>query len=583
MNKKNKMNEKSLNIGFTLNLVIAFLFCFNYVQAEDKLLNILNEGLNYEFNELKQEETPPYYIEYRVSDYYMDLVNSSFGSLTKSDNTHSRFVNIVVKVGDYKFDNTHKYTDEEAASDYNYNFSTILPLDNNETAIKQILWWYTNKAYLNALSIYKSINEQDKSKQKNSKKRLDDFSIESPSHYYEEPLDNIEFNRSKWEKDLKEISAMFLNDTSVIDGNASVNSIHERKYLVNSEGTSVVQNVTYSQLQITSTLRNNKGNAIPVLKSYVSKLPEGLPSKIDIMNDMEDMFSTMKDFKTCTTAEPYSGPAILSSDAAGVFFHEIFGHRIEGHRLKDESDAQTFKEMIGSKVLPKTFNVYFDPREEKVGNTDLIGHYVYDDEGVKSQKVDIVENGILKTFLMSRTPVEGLSKSNGHGRAQTGYEPVARQSNMFIKSNDPLSDEALRKKLIKTCKSKGLKYGYYFKTVYGGFTYTTRYMPNVFNIFPLEVYRIYVDGRPDELVRGVELIGTPLAMFSEIEAAGNTYNVFNGFCGAESGMVPVSTIAPAIFVKKVETQSQPNVYINVPILKMPVANDINIQNKEEAK
>ena len=126
--------------------------------------------------------------------------------------------------------------------------------------------------------------------------------------------------------------------------------------------------------------------------------------------------------------------------------------------------------------------------------------------------------------------------------------------------------------LIKECKKQGKAYGYLFRDVMGGFTNTARYMPNAFNIFPTEVYRIYTDGRPDELVRGVDLIGTPLAMFSEIAAAGNKPGVFHGFCGAESGSVPVSAIAPALLVKKIETQKKMKSQLDETILPRPDSN-----------
>jgi TldD protein len=563
------MEQRGLKYMAGKVALLLVIFIAQPLLAEDSLLKILQEELDLEFTALQEEKIPPYYIEYRVSDITVHSVGASFGSLTKSGSTRKRMVNVVVKVGDYSFDNTHVYQDEEAASAYNYNFSALLPLENDETAIKQVLWWNTNRAYINALSVFSSIKDTDNEKFKKNSKRLPDFSKEGPSVFYEGPIDPLQFDKKLWESRVKQLSGSFLYDTSILSANAAMNFVVERKYFVSSEKSSVVQNLSYTQLQVNAQVHNNDGIVVPLLKSYVAKNPDGLTAFGNILDDVENLKSTLEAFKSCPTAEPYTGPAILSSAAAGVFFHEIFGHRIEGHRLKDETDGHTFKDKVGEKVLPKTFNVYFDPREEGFGGTDLIGHYLYDDEGVKAGKVNVVESGVLKNFLMSRTPVEGHPNSNGHGRSQTGELPVARQSNMFIESSKPLDDDALRKKLVKACKSQNLPYGYFFKTVYGGFTYTTRYMPNVFNIFPLEVYRVYVDGRPDELVNGVELIGTPLAMFAEIEAAGKDYNVFNGFCGAESGMVPVSTIAPSIFVNKIETQSKPNNYVNPPILKMP--------------
>ena len=259
----------------------------------------------------------------------------------------------------------------------------------------------------------------------------------------------------------------------------------------------------------------------------------------------------------------------LSGRAAGVFFHEILGHRVEGHRQKSESEGQTFKKYVGKKILPDRLDVIFDPTLKAYGSQDLIGYYRYDDEGVEARQVTIVESGILKGFLMSRSPIDQFPQSNGHGRAQAGYYPVARQSNLLVRSSQPVSDSELRKKLIAECRKQGKEYGLFFNDIQGGFTFTGRTIPNMFNLLPTEVYRIYTDGRPDELVRGGDLVGTPLVMFSMITDAGETNDIFTGICGAESGGVPVSAISPSLFVSQVEVQKKSKSQERPPILPRP--------------
>src|SRR5260370_1685761 len=151
-------------------------------------------------------------------------------------------------------------------------------------------------------------------------------------------------------------------------------------------------------------------------------------------------------------ADPFVGPAILSGGAAGVFFHEIFGHRIEGHRQKDESEGQTFTKSVGKPVLPEFLSVIFDPTRVDFEGTTLNGSYLYDDEGVKARRVAVVENGILKTFLMSRAPIDGFPTSNGHGRRQPGAEVVSRQSTLFVESTTPVNAQSLPQLLIEEVK-----------------------------------------------------------------------------------------------------------------------------------
>jgi predicted Zn-dependent protease len=282
------------------------------------------------------------------------------------------------------------------------------------------------------------------------------------------------------------------------------------------------------------------------------------------------MIRDLEALRVAPVADPYTGPAILSGRASGVFFHEIFGHRVEGHRQKLANEAQTFKKMIGQEVLPKDFSVYFDPTAERMAGTALAGYYLYDNQGVKARRVDVVDDGVLKTFLMARTPIEGIPQSNGHGRAQAGFAPVARQSNLIVQVAQSSVKPDLKKLLIEEVKKQGLPYGLYFADISGGFTFTGRTVPNAFNVMPLVVYRIYPDGR-EELVRGVDLIGTPLTTFSKIEAADNHVEVFNGICGAESGGVPVSAVSPAILISQIEVQKKQKSQERPPILPAPFA------------
>jgi len=276
-------------------------------------------------------------------------------------------------------------------------------------------------------------------------------------------------------------------------------------------------------------------------------------------------------FQAVPVIEPFTGPAILSGLASGVFFHEIFGHRIEVHRQKNESEGQTFTKNVNQSILPDFISVVDDPTTERMNGVDLNGYYKFDDDGVAAQKVTVVDKGILKNFLMSRSPVSGFETSNGHGRKAPGYRTVGRQGNLIVQASTTVSDAMLRAMLIAEAKKQGKTFGLLFKDISGGFTLTGRSSPQSFQVTPIMVYRIYVDGRPGELVRGVDLIGTPLTSFSKIVAAGDAPEVFNGFCGAESGYVPVAAVSPAILTTQIEVQKKAKSSERPPILPPPVA------------
>lgn len=526
--------------------------------AADPLFEVIEQELAREVKELSKAGQPPYFLAYRVNDVQTAYLTSSFGSLIATDVDRSRILFTDIKVGDYSFDNSHPLSslDDISAFDYGGRYSSAqLPLDDKPEAIRLILWQQTQNAYRQALTSYKTLRNAPKSQLK----QIDDFSKEPVSVHIEPQTADLNklFDPSVWREKVKKYSAPFAQHNDIIDGTASLEVTAERKYFTSSEGARVVQNRTFAYLNIQGSVRAEDGDVVPLHLSYFATEPSELPSDEKILKDIDVMISKLEVLRKAPVAEPYTGPAILYSRAAGVFFHEIFGHRVEGHRLKDNNDGQTFKAQLSGQVLPKSLSVVFDPTLKQYGNQALNGHYLYDDEGVAARRVKVVENGILKSFLMSRTPIEQITNSNGHGRAQSGAPPVSRQSNLIIENRKVVSMAQMRKMLISECKKQRKSYGYLFMDVVGGFTTTDRHMPNAFNIFPTEVYRVYTDGRPDELVRGVDLIGTPLAMFAAIEAADDQNEVFTGFCGAESGSVPVTAIAPSLFVRRIETQKKP--------------------------
>jgi TldD protein len=517
----------------------------------------MKEEMNREMAVLKTKDIPAYYIDYRINSVKSAVLQASFGSIVSANESKVRVFSANVKVGSYELDNTHHESGMEAKEGGNFSGINVIPLDDDAAVIKKEMWQATQQAYRASMESFKAVRTALASKPK--KEKLADFTKEKPSVYYEVlPEDSFEkWNKQEWENKLKAYSKRFEPAADFISAEATFRLETEKKYFVSTEGSEVVQSQTYCYLFISGSVRADDGDIMPLTKSYYATSPTALPSDDVVAQDIKELIKKLKELKKAPLAEPYSGPAILYAQSAGVFFHEIFGHRVEGHRLRSETDGQTFKEKINEQVLPKSLDVIFDPTVSKYEGKPLNGFYQYDDEGIKGQRVKAVEKGILKNFLMSRMPLDNFASSNGHGRAAIGMDAVSRQSNLIVENSKPVKMEDLRKMLIKECIKQNKKYGYFFKDVIGGFTTTDRYNPNAFNIFPTEVYRVYVDGRPDELVRGVDLIGTPLSMFAEITAAGDTKDVFIGFCGAESGSVPVSAVAPSLFVRRIETQKKP--------------------------
>ena len=307
--------------------------------------------------------------------------------------------------------------------------------------------------------------------------------------------------------------------------------------------------------------------------AFDAHTPGGLPDDDTVLTAIDRVIEEVLGLRKAPIVEPYIGPAILMHRASGVFFHEIFGHRIEGHRQKDVDEGQTFAKKIGKQVLPPFLSIVDDPTQRRFKGVDLNGFYEFDEECVPAQPAHTVVSGVLETFLLSRSPTRGFTKSNGHGRRQPGVDVVARQGNLIVTSSKQVPFEELRQMLMKECRKQDKEYGLLFSDISGGFTFTRRFLPQAFKVMPVLVHKVFPDGRPDELVRGVDIVGTPLTCFSKILATADDPAVFNGFCGAESGMVPVSAISPSILVEQIEVEKKRKAQDRVPILDAPIASE----------
>jgi TldD protein len=315
--------------------------------------------------------------------------------------------------------------------------------------------------------------------------------------------------------------------------------------------------------------RADDGMDLLRVETFQAPAAAGLPSEAELNAKISKMAEDLKALKAAPVAEPYDGPALLSGRAAAVFFHEVLGHRLEGHRQRDEDEGQTFTKKIGQPVLPTFLSVTDDPTTSQVAGVKLAGTYDYDNEGVPAKKVDVIQDGVLKSFLMSRMPIKGFDNSNGHGRNQPGLMATGRQGNLIVTSTQSVPEAQMRQKLIDEVKKQGKPYGLYFDDIQGGFTLTTRSLPQAFQVLPVIVYKVYADGKPDELVRGVDIVGTPLAALTRILVTGDQQHVFNGVCGAESGQVPVSAVAPAMLFSEMEVQKRQHSHDRPPILPAP--------------
>jgi len=532
------------------------------------VLAAMKAELTRSMDQLKKQPTPPYFLSYEIIETESTTVAGSFGTLLASNPpSRSRSLGIDLRVGDYKLDNTHPI--RGAMFNFLDNFSNYsVPIDDDPDALRTRLWYFTDQKYKRAIEQLIAVQTNVKVKADETDKS-GDFSPAKVETYTDAlPGAPLQIDRKLWEEKVRRYTAPFQRYGNIYLANATFTAERETRWFVSSDGAAIQTVENGYRLGISAFAKASDGMELPRSEFFFSAHSDGLPDDAAVLSKVQQIIKQLMALKNAPVQDAYLGPAMLSPRATGVIFHEIFGHRIEGQREKREEQAQTFRGRVGEKVLPEFISVYSDPTSRKFGPTELAGSYKFDNEGVKAEKVTVVENGVLKNFLMSRLPVDGFPVSNGHGRRALGRNVAGRQSNLLVTASSTKTPEELKAMLIEEVKRRDLKYGLYFEEIAGGFTSVGRGVPNFFSVIPTMVYRIYPDGH-EELVRGVDLIGTALTAFSKILAADNRTEAFNGVCGAESGPVPVAVGGPGLLFSEVEVQKKPRSQELSPILAPP--------------
>lgn len=518
------------------------------------------------------KQPKPYFASYSVSDSNSFNMSAQFGAITLSRESRRRTADVQLRIGTPEQDNTHG--DHRATA-----LTTIpLPLTDDRTAIARSLWFATNRGYARALDSYLKVQTEQQVRAKEEDGSAD-FSAEKPTTAILPAASPLSVDTLEWERRLRNLSGLFREYPEIFFNNVTVQATTETAYFVSSEGARIATPNQVARLVIVARTRAADGMDLFRAETFEADSLAHLPDQKTLVEKTTAMAKNLVALRTAPVTEPYNGPAILSGRASAVFFHEVLGHRLEGQRQRGDNEGQTFTKLLGKQILPPFISVTDDPTLKTFDGTSLSGHYNFDDEGQPAHRVDLIKNGVLETFLMSRLPIASFSQSNGHGRAEVGRMPTGRQGNLIVDSTKTVSDKELRQMLLDEAKRQGRPYGLYFEDISSGFAVTTRRSPQAFQVIPLVVYRVYVDGRPDQLVRGVSIVGTPQAALNRIVATGNKQDIFNGICGAESGSIPVSAVAPAMLVSEIETQRQAQGTARPPILPPPPIDESGKESK----
>jgi TldD protein len=529
------------------------------------VLTAMQAELERSMTTMSKGDPSSYFISYTVSDRQYVDVSGSNGALLSSTEDRARWLEVQSRVGSYQLDDTHKIGDRPP--NWTSPGSTVA-LDDDIPVLRREIWRETDRQYRAASEALIKIQTSQQVQVQTAEGAAPDFSREDP-HTSIGPRVEIHVDRKPWEERVRRYTAAFSKSPAVLNSIATFTAQATNQYQVNTEGTKLAFGLIHYRLELFVQSKAPDGMDINRYANFDWLDPKDAPDEKTVSDSIKQLLQETEDLDKAPLADPFAGPTLLTGRAAAVFFHEVFGHRAEGFRQKDIAEGQTFTSKIGEKILPDFISIKDDPTEATLGGQMLLGNYPFDDEGVPSEDVSLVDHGVLKTFLMSRSPLTNIPHSNSHGRRQLGYVPVARQGNLIVSSSQGVPFDQLRQKLIALVKQEGLPYGLMIDDIEGGFTFTGRGQPQAFQVTPLVVYRVFPDGRPDQLVRGVDIVGTPLVSLTKIVGTSDKQEIFNGYCGAESGSVPVSAVAPAILISEMEFAKKETSTDRPPILPPP--------------
>ena len=535
----------------------------------------------------------PYFIEYRVEDVNDFSATATLGALVSSNQTLLRVPTVKVRVGDYIFDNTnHLYSDAYTGSRYDPD---QLPMENNYGAFRQVLWLATDRAYKTA---EESIARKRSSlKNMNVTEQLPDFSKAAPVQAIQPIAKRSVVNENFWKDRTVRLSGIFGGYAQVLSSGVELQTSVASNYVLNSEGTAlrVPEDLAYVRVRAYGLAPD--GTAVRDAAVFQGFEATDLPVEAELRRGVTEVAENVVALEQAPAGDNYDGPVLFEARAAAQLFGQLLGDNLKITRKPIADPGRTaphvqseLENRLGSRILPEWMDVVDDPTQADWRGHALMGHYQYDMEGVAPKPLALVEKGVLKAFLLTRTPVvKGFDVSNGRARMPGSFGSHAPGfGNMFIRASETTPAADMKKKLIELCQQRNKPYGMLVRKIdfpssasldefrrlataaaqSGG---NTRLVAE-----PLLLYRVYPDGR-EELVRSVRFRGLSTRSLKDIIAASDENYVFDfidsnaplALMGAGSFVTTASVIAPALLFDELEFETVHEDVPKPPIVPAP--------------
>lgn len=520
-------------------------------------------------SQIRSGEYPrPFYISFLARDEELWEIKASYGGLLGEKHERKRSCFCDVRVGSYGDDQVQDGGLHDNSKDEDSYQYIDLPFGQCESGACHGLWRQAEVRYREAVEAHATKKSWELTYLDRNRKLPSFQKLRGIEHTGWQKLPDVDVKH--WRSFVSNMSKIVCDYPEVKESHVLFRALNQVRVFVNTEGSWIIQAQPYWRLSCDLWLLSPQGDALPWTINHFVSDPHDLPDARRFRTEIRRTIQTLQRLSDAPRLRSYSGPVLLDPVPAGLLFHEALGHRLEGNRLLSAGEGQTFRDHVGEKILPEYLTIEDDPTLTKYQGRSLVGYYQYDDEGVSAQTASLIDRGVLKGFLTSRAGIIAKHRSNGHGRNERYERTISRMAVTKITSHCGLSDDAMKQKLIEEIKRQELPYGIRIISVASGETATESYN---FQAFLGEINlaaRVFPDGR-EELIRGVDFVGTPLNATRTIVAAGARYEVDNACCGAESGWVPVSTVSPALLISHLELQSKSDTPYSQPCYPIPWA------------
>jgi TldD protein len=548
------------------------------------------------------EPVRPYYVEYRLLDLDVKEIVAESGALMTSNHTRNRFMDVEARVGTYKLDSSNFIGDEGFRGFIGSTGS--VGIDRDYDSLRQDLWIATDQAFKEAIDTYSRKQAYLSSLARQSD--IDDFSKAEPVHLID-PLVTPDWSSRNWEQEARDSSATLRAFPEIYESRVTYYLVYATEYLMTSEGTEIRTNRTFAAVEAGMNTLAQDGMPLNYLYSAYAPKPGELPNVDAVRKGLNVAGSELMALRASQPAQDYTGPVLFEARAAAPLLAQILGPAMNGSRppisfqpiveqmLGNLGGKSDWTGRFGARVLPASVSVVDDPSAKDFHGTPLIGSYSVDDEGVRAQKVAVVENGTLKALLMSRRPGNDSDQSNGHGRSGFLTDAKPTMSNLFFTSTDEISPADLKKKFLDECRAEKLAYCVIVREMdnpslsllhqedfsellasYGGGAGTG-------DRLPLLVYKIYPEDGREEVIRGARIVGVNSRSLRNLAGIGNDNFVYNymqsqiagfsgtalGAFGSAQGGLPASVVAPSLLFEELEVRGARGEPKRLPLLPAP--------------